>query len=80
MEKTDIALHNMNRYWDGKWGIYPNLGLGEPSPNGFITNFSDLEDFIELSKKAVQLGASILGGCCGSSYKHIEALSKEFKK
>ena len=80
VQKTNVGLDNISQYWDGKWGIYPNIGLGEPSPDGIITKFSNMKDFIELSKKAVQLGATILGGCCGSSYRHVEALSKEFKK
>ena len=79
IEKTNLALENLSQCWDKDWGIYPNLGLGEPEPEGLISKYSDMESFIHISKKAVDLGASIVGGCCGSNYKHIVALSNQFK-
>jgi len=79
IEKTNLALDTIQKCWNREWGIYPNLGLGEPSPDGIIDNFSNIEDLIKISKKAVSLGATILGGCCGSSYRHIKAISREFK-
>ena len=33
-----------------------------------------------MSKKAIGLGATIDGGCCGSKYKHIGRLMPDFKK
>ena len=59
--------------------IDPNLGLGEPAPDGVICNYSDMNSFMDVSKKAIGLGATIVGGCCGSNYKHIVALSNQFK-
>ena len=72
-------MDNIKEHWNHKWGIYPNFGVGDPSPDGVITNFSYIEDFFKVSKKAVDLGATILGGCCGTNYKHIKALSEQFK-
>ena len=79
IEKTSSALKTLSQCWDKDWGIYPNLGLGEPAPDGIISDYSDMKSFIDISKKAVDLGASIIGGCCGSNYKHIVALSNQFK-
>jgi homocysteine S-methyltransferase len=79
IEKTNMALDNLTECWKGEWGIYPNLGIGEPSSDGVINNFSQTEDFIEVLKRAVSLGATILGGCCGSDYSHIRLLSEKFK-
>ena len=56
------------------WGIYPNLGIGEPSPDGVISNYYSDEDFLNLCKKAIDLGASVIGGCCGTSPRHIKLL------
>ena len=78
VKKTNLAIDNMKQYWDKEWGIYPNLGLGEPSSTGLISDYSDTNDFIKLSKKAVNLGATILGGCCGSDPRHISSLTKKF--
>lgn len=61
------------------WGIYPNLGIGEPSPDGIINNYYSDEDFLNLCKNAIDLGASIIGGCCGSSPHHIELIVKNLK-
>ena len=79
IDKTNLALENLNECWDRDWGIYPNIGLGEPTPDGVINNYSDMSSFMDVSKKAVDLGANIVGACCGSNYKHIVALSNQFK-
>ena len=60
------------------WGIYPNLGVGEPSPDGMISNYHSDEGFLDLCKNAIELGASILGGCCGTSPRHIKLLKDNF--
>ena len=60
------------------WGIYPNLGIGEPSPDGIITNYYSDDDFLFLCKNAIDLGASILGGCCGTRPHHIKLLIDNF--
>ena len=79
IEKTKLSLKNIQSLWNGRWGIYPNLGLGEPAADGIISDFSSDADFINLSRNAADLGATLLGGCCGTNYKHIGSLSKEFK-
>lgn len=60
------------------WGIYPNLGIGEPSPDGIITSYSSDDAFLSLCKNAIDLGASVIGGCCGTSPRHIKLLTENF--
>ena len=60
------------------WGVYPNLGVGEPSPDGVISNYHSDEEFLDLCKNAIELGASVLGGCCGTSPRHIKLLKDNF--
>ena len=60
------------------WGIYPNLGIGEPSPNGVISSYHSDIELLDLCKKALELGASVLGGCCGTSPQHIKLLKDNF--
>ena len=74
VNRTKIALKTINNHWNKRWGIYPNLGIGEPNPDGIIDNIYPDEDFMDLIKNSVSLGASILGGCCGSSPKHIQLI------
>ena len=61
-----------------QWGIYPNLGRGEPSPDAIINEYASDEEFLLLCKKAIDLGASIIGGCCGTSPRHIKLLTDNF--
>ena len=76
LQRTEKAMILLTKYWTGKWGIYPNLGIGEPSPNGRITKYESMEKFTALMEKAIDLGASVVGACCGSTPEQIGELSK----
>ena len=75
---TLLAIPEISQNGVKEWGVYPNIGLGKPSPDGLIENYASMDDFLNLSDKAVELGATILGGCCGSTSKHIQALKDRF--
>jgi len=64
---VDIVVDN----WGGAWGIYPNLGKGEPSPNGNIKEYQPMEKYLSVIEHALKSGASVVGACCGSSPEHI---------
>ena len=55
--------------------IYPNLGIGEPSPKGIIEHIHSDKEFLNIINVAKKLGANILGGCCGTSAKHIKLIA-----
>jgi S-methylmethionine-dependent homocysteine/selenocysteine methylase len=60
-------------------GTYPN-GAGAPDA-GVGWRFdraagTDLEAFLEGARRAVALGASVLGGCCGTTPEHVRALAR----
>jgi len=74
LRRTENALIHLANNWSGKWGIYPNLGIGEPSPNGKNTEYENMDKFISLMEKAIDMGASVVGACCGSSPQHIKSL------
>ena len=76
LQRTEKAMILLTKNWTGKWGIYPNLGIGEPSPNGRITKYESMEKFTALMEKAINLGASVVGACCGSTPEQIGELSK----
>lgn len=79
LNRTFGALETLARHCSGKWGIYPNLGVGEPSPDGIIKDYHSDAEFIDLTKNAVKLGATVVGGCCGSNPQHIELLKNLIK-
>ena len=76
LQRTEKAMILLTENWTGKWGIYPNLGIGEPSPNGRITKYESMEKFTALMEKSIDLGASVVGACCGSTPEQISEISK----
>ena len=72
------AVDNFVTIWPGKWGVYPNLGVGKPSPNGVIKQTVNDEELLSLMRKSVDNGAQIIGGCCGSTSRHIALMKNEF--
>ena len=76
IERTNNAISILSDKWNREWGIYPNLGIGEPSSDGNITDFESDKDFISSIQNAIDYGASIIGGCCGSNSNHITILNK----
>ena len=77
LERTKKALNIISNK-SSNWGIYPNLGIGEPSPNGIINQYNSDDKFVTLCKEAINLGATVIGGCCGTSPQHIKLLKDNF--
>ena len=78
LERTKGALRVISENWSKKWGIYPNLGLGNPSPDGIIKDYDSTENFLITINMAIELGASMIGGCCGTNPNHIKLLKEKF--
>ena len=74
--RTKTAVDNIVDNWSDSWGIYPNLGIGEPSPDGCITKYEPMEKYLSVVEYALNVGASVVGGCCGSSPEHIAEIKK----
>ena len=74
LKRTYKAFEIISENWTSKWGFYPNFGIGEPDPDGIINEISKDDEFIDLINHAITSGASLIGGCCGSSPKHIELI------
>ena len=53
----------------------PNKGLPEMRDGEVVYNWTD-EQFADAAKDLIEAGASILGGCCGSSPSTIKGISK----
>ena len=74
--RTKRAVDNIVGNPIGSWGISPNLGMGEPSPDGCIVKHEPMEKYLSLVKHALNSGASVIGACCGSSPEHIAEIKK----
>jgi 5-methyltetrahydrofolate--homocysteine methyltransferase len=57
----------------------PNAGKPELVEDKVVYNVSP-EDFAEAAEKIHTAGVNIIGGCCGTSPAHIEAVAKKLKK
>ncbi|MEW9671218.1 bifunctional homocysteine S-methyltransferase/methylenetetrahydrofolate reductase [Ammoniphilus sp. 3BR4] len=61
-----------------KLSVYPNAGLPEYVDGQFLYP-SSAEYFGQSAETLYQLGARILGGCCGTTPEHIEAVATRIK-
>ena len=80
LNRTIMAVENIVDNWEGKWGVYPNLGIGEPSSDGHVLRYEKMDRFLSSMEKMIKLSPSVLGACCGSSFKHIAKLFELRKK
>ena len=60
---------------DGKFSIMPNAGFPE-QVGGRVQFSAPSEYFGEFALRLWQAGASVLGGCCGTTPEHISVISK----
>jgi S-methylmethionine-dependent homocysteine/selenocysteine methylase len=56
-------------------GTYPHVGRFDP-PEWLFTDEYPPQKFVEVSAQWKKMGATILGGCCGTTPEHIAALAK----
>ena len=66
----------MKEYWNGSWGVYPNVGTTFPSKTGHIHSKVDVDDFVSEMHQMIGMGAQIVGACCGSTPAYIRKLRK----
>jgi len=75
LEPIVPALEIVAGAWDGPFGAYPHVGdfkrpewiFGDITPEGFAAE----------ARKWVDLGAQLVGGCCGIRPEHIRALKEQ---
>ncbi len=70
------ALKNLKQYWTGPIGVYPELG-DFSAPNWVFNNLMEPKHFAEHALQWVRNGARLLGGCCGTTPKHIQILKNK---
>ena len=74
--KTNQTLELIKNNWSNNWGVYPNLGLSEPEPDGEIQEKVQETDFRKIISKYLSMNPKIIGSCCGSSPIHIEMIKE----
>lgn len=56
----------------------PNAGLPSVGPDGSTTYDMDCDTFTAEMKRLINAGASVIGGCCGTTPEYIAGLKKEY--
>ena len=75
------SLEVLSKAWSGKLGVYAN-GLGCPDDTDGWT-FPDgigeaAAEYVEAARKWQEVGASVIGGCCGTTPEYIKSLKSSF--
>tara|TARA_B100000131_G_C18113567_1_gene610497 strand:- start:1217 stop:2080 length:864 start_codon:yes stop_codon:yes gene_type:complete len=77
IDTTISVLKSFLRFWDGYWGVYPNLGNVDYKNEYF--EIIDKSKFHNALTSIVSLNPDIIGLCCGSSPGHLVRLKKILK-
>lgn len=70
------ALREVTAGWEGPVGTYPHAGKFI-MPNWQFTDMISPEDFARRAREWLDLGARVIGGCCGIGPDHIRALKEQ---
>lgn len=58
------------------FGVYAHLGEPDPVTGWRLPREHDTEAYAEWSERCARAGARLLGGCCGTTPAHIEAIAR----
>ncbi|MBE0645768.1 MAG: homocysteine S-methyltransferase family protein [Bacteroidetes bacterium] len=72
------AFHALRAISPVPCGCYANTGHPGPLGEDAIRRDVDVEGFVRASRAWVDEGARIIGGCCGTTPDHIEALVRQY--
>lgn len=73
-EQLPALVAKLRRYVKGPLVSKPNAGNPVASSDGIAVYPMGPEEFARLQTQAAELGAKLLGGCCGTTPAHIHAL------
>jgi len=78
LDATEPALAEVRKRWSGPIAVYPELAYPE-DPTAPATEPMPAEAYADSAKAWLELGATMIGGCCGTTPRHIRALSSRFR-
>ena len=79
-EKTNVFLPSFLNQWESDWGVYPNLGITEPEPDGAMDLKINDKLFSENMYNYIKKMPFIIGSCCGSTPIHTAMIKKHVQK
>lgn len=73
---TLAVLQQMSKAGDYKFSAQPNAGFPHRVGDRIVYPKMTEEYFAEFAREAARLGASLIGGCCGTGPHHIRAMAE----
>ncbi len=74
-----LAIRELSKDYRKPMGGYAHVGRFDP-PDWMFTDEYPPEKYLSAAQQWAALGAQVLGGCCGTTPMHIEALKKGLPK
>ena len=75
-EDAAQGLRELKEVWSGPLGAYPHTGDWVPG-NWISKDLISPPDYLGYAKEWVNMGAQIIGGCCGITPEHIRVLADD---
>ena len=73
IDKAILTIEKIRALWNGKWGVFPNLGITDYK-NNYI-KIIEKHVFTKKMQNILKIEPNIIGACCGSSPEHIKILN-----
>lgn len=70
-------IHNLVRKTDKYFTVFPNAGYPQIVSGRMVFADNNAEYFSEIMKEIAELGADIVGGCCGTTPEYIRKMADE---
>jgi homocysteine S-methyltransferase len=77
---VDRAFEALRTAQRGSIGLYANVGHADDVIGWALTNDVQPTAYARHARRWIEQGAAIVGGCCGTSPAHIEAIREEVNK
>lgn len=74
-DDATAGLRELKKVRSGPCGLYPHIGRFDP-PEWHFTDEYPPPALLEEARRWWEMGATVIGGCCGTTPEHILALSK----
>ncbi|HEY3062691.1 MAG TPA: homocysteine S-methyltransferase family protein, partial [Chloroflexota bacterium] len=75
-EDVRVGLEQLRPHWSQPIGIYPHIGRFDP-PEWLFTDEYPPARYLDEARAWARGGATVIGGCCGTTPEHIAVLARE---
>ena len=73
-QMTPFLVAKLRRFVKGPLLCKPNAGIPVIGSDGIASYTMDIQEFVDIQRQNLQNGATLLGGCCGTSPEFMKAM------